>query len=313
MPRRHADDSEQRATRKKSRYGASSSVDTKEQATERCTHGASSPSDTAEQEDPVTPSRVSLLHRRMLIADMGSSDIPELVRNLETISFEDVAQQAEELQAGVVLLTSVPTYNNYKRKINRMFPEYEMTCGRTDGSDFIALWHADTWKVTIHDTMQLVGQRNCLVLNIQRVAAQVHVEGCDVSPLANEDAIQVLLTKFHWSWRQQAWHPEAWRRMLELVQDNPQWIIAGALAVNEIQLAQQLKEQNCELDLCRLLSADKAITCLTCGIQPSTCESHHMKQSLIIDVPEGHREHVSSKRSLCRLCVRRPKDCTRPR
>ena len=41
----------------------------------------------------------------MLIADMGSSDIPELVRNLEPVSLEDVAQQAEEWQAGVVLLT----------------------------------------------------------------------------------------------------------------------------------------------------------------------------------------------------------------
>ena len=191
-----------------------------------------------------------------------------------------------------MLLTGVPFYENIRRKMKHIFPEYETACARTDGSDIIALWHADTWKVTFHDTMQLVGQRTCLVLNIQRLTAQVHEESCDVSSLANEDAIKVLLTKFHWSWRHQPWRHEAWRRMLELVQDNTQWIIAGALAVSESQLAQRLKEQNCELDLCRVLSADKAITCLTCGIEPSTCESLNMIQSLIIDVPERH--HVTT-------------------
>ena len=45
------------------------------------------------------------MHRRILIAELGFSDMPQLFGNGETISFEDVAQQAEEWQAGVVLLT----------------------------------------------------------------------------------------------------------------------------------------------------------------------------------------------------------------
>ena len=97
----------------------------------------------------------------------------------------------------MALLPGVPFHDNHRRTMKRVFPDYEMTCARTDGSDFTALWHADTWKTTIQETVHLVAHRSCLVLNIERVPAQIHVEGCDVSPLANEDAIQVLLTKFH--------------------------------------------------------------------------------------------------------------------
>ena len=144
MKRRATEDSEHPARTKKSKPGAPSSRDTTEQA------------------EASTISK--LLHRRMLIADIGFSDIRQLVGNLETISFQEIAATVEELQAGMVLLTGVAFHHNHRRTMKRYFPAYEMTWTRTDGSDFIALWHADTWKSNPRDreswrTSQLPGSQ----------------------------------------------------------------------------------------------------------------------------------------------------------
>ena len=309
-----AETSKHRASATKSKHDAPSSRDTTEQAgarkhrtsAKRSKHDAPSSRDTTEQAQADTIAKVCLMHRRILIADMGFSGIRQLVGKMVTLSFQEIAQTAEELQAGVILLTGVSFHDNQRRTMKRHFPAYDMKWARTNGSDLIALWHPDFWNSPIQKDVDLDGYRRCLVLNIGRLPAHAHAKGSGVSPSANDDAIQILLTKFHLGTQAQG-HAfdahqrlEAWRRMLEIVHDSPRWIIAGGLAVNELQITQRLKEQHCTLNLSRLLSTDKHISCLTFGIHPSTCESHSMIQSLVLDVPEepsaeGHRATTCSK------------------
>ena len=247
---------------------------------------------TTEHAQASSAPKVSLLHRRMCIADMGFSGIRQLVANLETISWDEIAQQAEEQQPGLILLTGVPFRKRHRQIMEQYFPAFRFSKARTDGSDMLAAWHGATWKKTSAEIVTLCGNRTALVLTLQRITACTTANARDVSPLANEGALKVLLTKFHQG-TQAAGHAfdahvrfEVWRRMLHIVHDSPTWIIAGTLASNEMQLAQRLKEHRCNFNPSRILSEDKVIACLTMGVTPSTCRNHHMKQLVIIDVPE---------------------------
>ena len=87
-------------------------------------------------------------------------------------------------------------------------------------------------------------ERKAIVVTLQRTSAS----NCDVLPLAVPGALTVPLTKFPHGMHTPgyAFDPhlrfEARSRMLGLIQKEPKWIIAGALATSEMQLAQRLKE-----------------------------------------------------------------------
>ena len=135
--------------------------------------------------------------------------------------------------------------------------------------------------------------RRALVLSLQRVTACGTADARNVSPLADNGPLTVLLTKFHQGTADTGHTFDvhlcctAWDKMLRIVRNSPKWIIAGALATHEMSVFRRLKEQQCDLDVSRIISEVKAITCLILGLTPSTCENHCMEHMVIIDVPQG--------------------------
>ena len=88
-----------------------------------------------------------LLSTRTLIADLGYSSIKQPVGNLETITLKHLCAQTNDQNAGLLLFTGVPKQRSRTDDMKRYFPDYEFTSTSTDGSDTIAAWHTNTWKI----------------------------------------------------------------------------------------------------------------------------------------------------------------------
>ena len=166
----------------------------------------------------------------------------------------------------------------------------------------LAAWHKDIWTKVSVETLVLTGtpqetvtygkrhysrsstERNALLLTLQRISV------CDVPSLAEKDTIKILLTKFHYGTQKSDHafdahsHAAAWQKMLETGQSHNKILIAGSFGMmNEMQLAQRLKECACSLDPHIILSEDKVITCLALGLTPSACANHDTRQLVIMD------------------------------
>ena len=116
------------------RSGASiSSRDTTEHAqasaTRHCSRDTTEPphGGTLQALKNMLDSRGPFLGRRMVIADMGHSSFRELATHFKTVSFKEISQQAEEQQAGLILLTGVPARpgaatSNHAQNMERYLP-----------------------------------------------------------------------------------------------------------------------------------------------------------------------------------------------
>ena len=249
--------------------------------------------DTTECSQPGRNPKGELLRRRVLIADMGHSCIQELATRLETVSFSDIAQCAEDQQAGLLLLTGVKGGpKKLSTDMQTHLPDYQFIRISTTGSCMVAAWQDSVWISPAFEELLLCGsravgnKRTALKLTLQR-------RSCDASPLAeNEDALTVLLTKFHQGTAANSEQFDshlrftAWKNMLDYMRKSPRkWIIAGGLAATEISIAQRLKECSCQFNPSRIMSDDKSVACLTVGLPVSKCANHTTNQLLIIDMP----------------------------
>ena len=65
------------------------------------------------------------------------------------------------------------------------------------------------------------------------------------------------------------------------------WMIAGALATHEVQLAQITKTHMTGWDPTRLCSLDKTIACVAHGFDLASCQNHDENQALVVDVADA--------------------------
>ena len=120
----------------------------------------------------------------------------------------------------------------------------------------VAAWIPHIWQEVNWEVITLCGDENipepnhrtALILNLQRATACGNANARDASPLAQPDELMLLLTKFHQGTQAsgQAFDAHsrrtAWTGMAEVVKNYPKCIIAGALATDEVQLQQRMKE-----------------------------------------------------------------------
>ena len=232
--------------------------------------------------------------RRLLMVDLGHSTIPSLVDNLDTISWETLAETQQEQRAGVVLITGAPKGIG-NDEIRSLFPGWESARINTNGSAIAAVWNPNHWHAEGFSTEILTKYpvvRAALCLKLRRATAR---NG------AVEDHFVLLLTKFHRGTAQSGEsfqahdRTTAWESMLNILRRETasKWMITGSLATQEVQLAVNIRATGTELDPTRIFSADKAIACVAQGIAFASCQNHDKKQVLAIEI--DHEEPDSTK------------------
>ena len=141
----------------------------------------------------------TLMHHRILIADLGFSSIPD-VQALQERTWLEMEHVTDEQKVGIVMLTGVRSLFMKKH-----FPQFDYTQTTTLGSSMIIAWHPSIWKLSPEESGidVLCGSRNhmppnertALVAHLHRVDAEADTG--DASSLAAEKQILLILTKFH--------------------------------------------------------------------------------------------------------------------
>ena len=78
----------------------------------------------------------------------------------------------------------------------------------------------------------------------------------------------------------------AWKSMLKAakLESASKWLIAGALATQEIELAMNIKAIEPDLNPTRVLSSDKTLACVTQGIGLASCRNHDQNRILVVEL-----------------------------
>ena len=239
--------------------------------------------------------------QRILVADLGWSDIHSRCDVPEVISWETLAQTQQEQHAGVVLITGAPKYDTGNEPVavvfQRLFPEWQDWRILTNGSALVVLWNPKYWHAEGMQQADLTKspvQRAALCLKLQRVTTRSY---------ADEDYFLVILTKFHLgtaaSGHQFDAHDRtaAWESMLKIVsrESASKWLITGSLATHDVQLAVNIKEAKRGLNPTRVFSRDKIIACVAQGIDVASCHNHDQDQILVVELDAISSESIPAQ------------------
>ena len=116
---------------------------------------------------------ISVLDRRMLIADMVYSIIRPLVPTFESLSLEEISLQCRCQQAGLIWITRMPCLAGLNLLVKLYPPAFKFTYTRTDGSDMLLAWLQDVWQKQSVRTEVLSGvnasAQKAIVLTLQRI------------------------------------------------------------------------------------------------------------------------------------------------
>ena len=117
--------------------------------------------------------------QRLLVADLGCSDIHSRCDVPEVISWETLAQTQQEQHAGVVLITGAPKYDTGNEPVtavfDRLFPEWKDWRILTNGSALVVLWNPKYWHAEGMQQADLTKspvQRTALCVKLQRVTTR---------------------------------------------------------------------------------------------------------------------------------------------
>ena len=183
---------------------------------------------------------------RLLIVDLGHSTVRSLASfSDEIISWDNLAEKQQEQRAGVVFVTGAPKCSDMipDNDFERLFPGWYSESILTDGSGIAVLWNPNYWHATDFTTIKVTQYpllRTALALKLRRVTTHNNA-GCD--------DYFVIVTKFHQGTAasghqfQAQDRKAAWESMLNTIsrESTNKWLIAGALATQEVQLAINLK------------------------------------------------------------------------
>ena len=271
------------------------------------------------RKSPITPRAFTeevtrLMHQRILIADLGFSSVP-VFQELQQISWSQIAQVSDEQKAGILMFTGVHE-KQMRGTLGKHFPHFEYLHTSTLGSNMIIAWHQGVWKKSeeASGTHVLCGsgrnkmpnERTALVAHLHRVDAEANTG--DASSLAEENGILLTLTKFHRGTQDSGSafdahdRTTAWQELQKIVTSRgpKQWLIAGDLASNAVQLQQRVQElqprnyskghgqtqqQQPPFNPYTLVSTDSTLACLAMGFTPCRIDNDDRPQQLVIEMP----------------------------
>jgi len=91
----------------------------------------------------------------------------------------------------------------------------------------------------------------------------------------------------------------AWESMLKAakLESASKWLIAGALATQEIEPAMNIKAIEPDLNPTRVFSSDKTLACVAQGIGLASCHNHDQKKILVVELDTSSVKTTCSQSS----------------
>jgi len=228
--------------------------------------GATPPAERVKSPARHTEDEDALLPRRLLVVDMGAVD----GRPRPATDWRQIGQTQREVDAGVVLVCGVPFGEYPGMSCAELFPDWPISYLITKDCALVALCHPRHWRAA-SEVLDLHHGRRALCLQLQRVTA---------SSDRQEPSLKIMLTKLQPDQVSRQVSDQAWAEIIHNVKSSSPWLVAGALATNDIDILRHFNSTN--LNPGWVGTPDKKLHCLAGGFTLSSAQ-HAAKGMLVID------------------------------